>query len=79
MEKSFGQPTLDSFELNGKAKIQVTSNRMRTFQQIQDFAAEMFNRDKAIKKTYTGESWTKAYFKMNLYFYSLNLFSIFFK
>ena len=42
---------------------------MRTFQQIQDFAAEIFNRDKAIKKTYTGESWTKAAFKINIYFY----------
>ena len=50
---------------------------MRTFQQIQDFAAEIFNRDNAIKKTYTGESWTKAAFKMNIYFHFSNFFPIF--
>ena len=47
---------------------------MRTFQQIQDFAAEMFNRDNAIKKTYTGESWTKASFKIDFYFSDLFIF-----
>ena len=53
----------ESFELNGNAKIQVSSNRMRTFQQIQDFAAEIFNRDEQIQKTYTGDSWTKSSFQ----------------
>merc|ERR1712176_863263 len=39
----------------------------RTFKQLQDFAAEMFNNDKAIKEEYDGETWTQAFMEYGCY------------
>ena len=40
----------------------------RSFKQLQDFAAEMFNNDKAIKEEYDGDSWTEVIIKFQKFY-----------
>lgn len=40
---------------------------LKTFQQVEDFAAEIFNADPAISKEYTGTSWTKEFMEYGCY------------
>ena len=47
--------------------ILVSGPGQRSFRQLQDFAAEMFNNDPAISKTYTGESWTEEFMEYGCY------------
>ena len=60
-------PFLNGLDLNGKLEIKVSSPRSRTFRQLQDFAAEMFNADPDIKTVYDGDSWTEEFMTYGCY------------
>jgi len=56
-----------ALELNGKAPIMISGPRQRTFRQLQDFAAEIFNADPDVSTVYTGDSWTKEFMEYGCY------------
>ena len=47
--------------------ILVSGPRQRTFRQLQDFAAEIFNADPDVSTVYTGDSWTKEFMEYGCY------------
>lgn len=55
-----------ALELNGKMPIFVKSN-VRTFTQLENMAAEIFNADSEITKEYTSESWTQEFMDYGCY------------
>jgi len=61
--------SVNGLDLMGRHPIRAISDsaRGRSFQELQDFAAEMFNNEPAIAESYTGDSWTAEFMEYGCY------------